>query len=187
MRILLSFFILSFTTLSAQAQSRWSMKFEPLYGVEHVTNRYPEPARSTTRSFLGLRVLGGVPLLSGELEGTTAQDDRSYPGENQKVKDQVSRVSLGLRTTVPTTTWLAFFARAGGRGTWEKHEITDTQTGVTEEKSPPMYVDPYAGAGIQLAVGPLFAVSAGATWFFTDGKPDVQYSLGGTMKFGETR
>ena len=170
------------------AQDRWSVKFEPLYGVEHTTNRYPEPPRSTTRTFFGLRVLAGVPLLALEVEATSAQDTRNYASTQQKVEDKVTRGLVGIRTTVPATSWFATFARAGARGTIQKTTITNTATGVKEEKDPPLDWDPYAGAGIQVSIGPLAAVSAGATWFFIDNGPaDVQYSLGFTLKFGQTR
>lgn len=175
-------------SVQVTAQSKWSIKFEPLYGVEHTSNRYPEPARYTTRSYLGLGVTAGVPLLSLELQATTANDRRDYPSENQKVVDQVNRGMIGLRSTVPTTSWMAIYARAGARATMQKTTITDTSTNTSIEKKPPLQWDPYAGTGLQFAVGPLLALSAGATWIFVDsGKPDVQYSLGVTLKYGQVR
>lgn len=170
------------------AQSKWSIKFEPLYGVEHTSNRYPEPARYTTRSFFGASVLAGVPLLSLELQATTSNDRRDFPADNQRVVDQVNRGMVGLRSTVPTTSWMAFFVRAGARATMQKTTITDTSTNIVTEKKPPLQWDPYAGAGLQFALGPLLALSSGATWIFTDaGKPDVQYTLGVTFKYGQVR
>lgn len=172
----------------ARADERWSVRFEPLYGVEHTTNRYPEPPRSTTRTFYGLRVIAGAPLLALELEGTQAQDTRRYESENQKIEDQVTRLLFGVRSTVPATSWFDVFARGGARGTLQKTTITDTATGTKDVKDPPLGWDPYAGAGLQITLAQLFAVSAGATWFFVDDAPaDVQYSLGFTLKFGETR
>lgn len=170
------------------AESAWSVKFEPLFGVEHTSNPQPEPARYSTRSFFGLRVLAGVPLLSLELEGTQSNGRRDYPGDNQKIEDEVQRAMVGLRSTVPTTQWFAIFGRAGFRGTKQKTTITNTLDSTKEVKDPPIAWDPYAGAGAQLALGSLFAVSAGATWIFTDaGAPDVQYTLGATVKFGQVR
>ena len=61
------FLALLLTSTGLWAQT---VRFEPLYGVEHTQNRYPEPARYSTRTFFGLRVLAGVPLISLELEGT---------------------------------------------------------------------------------------------------------------------
>lgn len=175
-------------SLPAFADQNFSIKFEPLYGVEHSANRYPEPARYSTKTFFGLRVLAGVTLLSLELEGNQSNGRRDYPSDNQKVEDQVQRVLVGLRSTVPTTDWLAIFARAGARGSKEKTIITDTSTGNKETKEPPLQWAPYAGTGIQIALSNIIAASAGATWIFTDhGKPDVQYTAGLTLKFGQVR
>ncbi len=182
MRALLA--ILLFTC-GAHAQS---IKFEPLFGVEHATNRYPEPARATTRTFFGLRVLAGVPLLSLELEATQANDRRDYPSEDLKAEDQIRRGLIGVRSTVPTTSWLAVFFRAGARATQQETTITNTADGTKDVKKPPVWWDPYAGSGLTLALGSLAALNAGATWFFPQGAPaEVQYSFGFTLKFGQTR
>lgn len=184
--ILFLCFLLS--ALPSFAQSSFTIKFEPLYGVEHTLNRYPEPARYSTRTFFGARILAGTTLLSAELEGTQSNDRRDYPSQNLKTEDQVQRAMLGLRTTIPATSWLGTFARAGVRASKEKTIITNTATDTQETKEPPLQFDPYAGAGIQLALGSALAANAGATWIFiNEGKPDVQYTLGLTMKFGQVR
>lgn len=175
-------------SLPALAEQNFSIKFEPLYGVEHSANRYPEPARYSTKTFFGLRVLAGVTLLSAEVEGNQTNGRRDYPSDNQKTEDQIQRLLVGLRSTIPTTQWLGIFGRAGVRASKEKTTITDTSTGDKETKEPPLQWDPYAGAGIQIAISNLVAASAGATWVFTDhGKPDVQYTAGLTLKFGQVR
>lgn len=183
--LILCLFLIS---LSASAQGNFTIKFEPLYGVEHVLNRYPEPARYSTRTFFGARVLAGTTLLSAELEGTQSNSRRDYPSQNQKTEDQAQRAMAGLRTTIPATEWLGAFARAGVRASKEKTVITNTATDTRETKEPPVQFDPYAGAGIQIALGSALAANAGATWIFIDdGKPDVQYTLGLTLKFGQVR
>lgn len=183
--LLLMLFLFPMTSI---AQSKFTLKFEPLFGVEHTLNRYPEPARYSTRTFFGARVLAGSTLLSAELEGTQSNGRRDYPSQNLKTEDQVQRAMLGLRTTIPATSWLGTFARAGVRASKEKTVITNTATDTSETKEPPLQFDPYAGAGIQLALGSMLAANAGATWIFIDdGKADVQYTLGLTLKFGQVR
>jgi hypothetical protein len=182
--LVLSIFALS----NVYAQDKWSVRFEPLYGVEHTQNRYPEPARYTTRSFFGARVIAGVPILSLEVEGTQANDRRDYPSENQKVEDEVQRAMVGLRSTYALGSFVGFFLRAGARGTKQKTTVMGTATEAKEVKEPPIQWDPYAGTGLQLALASNFALNAGATWIFPDsGKPDVQYSFGFTVKFGQVR
>lgn len=176
-----------FLSCGAWAQNL-SVRFEPLYGVEHTQNRFPEPARFSTRTFFGLRVLAGVPLLSGELEATQSNGRRDYPSENQKIEDQVQRAMIGLRSTYAIASYLGFYLRAGARATQQKTTITDTLTNTVEVKEPDLYWDPYAGTGLQLALASNLALSAGATWIFPkDSKPDVQYTFGFTVKFGRVR
>ncbi len=187
MKSLFIILITLFISATASAQN-FSIKFEPLYGVEHALHRYPEPARYSTRTFFGARVLAGTTLLAAELEGTQSNNRRDYPAQNQKTEDQIQRVMAGLRTTIPATSWLGTFARAGVRGSKEKTTITDTATNEKTVKEPPIQYDPYAGAGIQVALGSALAANAGATWIFNKGNaPDVQYTLGLTLKFGQVR
>lgn len=170
------------------AQDSWSFRIEPIYGVEHTQNRYPEPARYTTRSFFGLRAVGGFPLLSGELEATQSNGRRDYPSENLKVEDEVQRLMVGLRSTYGVSSFFGFYLRAGLRATDQKTTTTNTTTNEKTVYKPPLQWDPYAGTGIQIAIANNLAVSAGATWIFTDeSKPDVQYNLGFTVKFGQVR
>jgi hypothetical protein len=183
-------FLLSFLLLASRvfAQSGASIRIEPLFGVEHAQNQFPEPARYSTRSFFGLRSLIGYTLLSAELEATQSNDRRDYPSENLKVEDQIRRAMIGLRSTYALSNYLGFFLRAGARGTEEKNTITNTNTSVVEVKEPGIKWDPYAGTGLQIAFAQNFALNAGATWIFTGAaKPDVQYSFGFTVKFGQVR
>jgi hypothetical protein len=183
----LALLLLSFTT-SSWGQIFSSVRFEPLYGVEHTQNRYPEPARYTTRSFFGARVLAGAPLLSLELEATQSNDRRDYPSQNQKVEDEIQRGMVGLRSTYGFSSFLGFYLRAGGRATKQKTTITNTATNEKEVKEPPLNWDPYAGTGLQIALAQNFALSTGATWIFVDDGPaDVQYTFGMTIKFGQVR
>jgi len=172
----------------ASAQSGPSVRFEPLFGVEHTQNQFPEPARYSTRSFFGLRALAGYKILSAELEVTQSNDRRDYPSENLRVEDQIRRAMVGLRSTYALSNFLGFYLRAGARGTDEKNTITNTSTSAVEVKEPGIKWDPYAGTGLQIAFAQNFALNAGATWIFTgNSKPDVQYTFGFTLKFGQVR
>lgn len=187
MKFLTAFFAL-FLVCPLWAQSKFSIRFEPLYGVEHALHRYPDPPSYATRTFFGLRVLAGFTLLSLELEGNQSNGHREFPSRNLKTDDQIQRLYAGLRSTIPTTNWLAVFFRAGARGTKEKTTITDTALDTKTTKEPPLQWDPYAGTGIQVALSNILAASAGATWTFLQGRrPDVQYTLGLTLKFGQVK
>lgn len=157
--------------------------FEPLYGVETRLVRYPEPARYVTDATYGLRVLYGVTLLSGEAEYTTSVSRNDYPSQNMKVEDKVERASLGIRSTFPVSQYIAPYLRLGGRASQGETEITTN--GVTETKDNPLRIDPYAGAGIQIAFHTNLAASAGATLIRnSENKYDTQYTLSLSARFG---
>lgn len=173
---------LLFLSLNSLAQES-KLTFEPIYGVETRLVRYPEPARYTTDAVYGLRLTYGVTALSGEAEYTTTKSRKDYPSQDQKVEDSVERASLGVRTTLPMSSFLGFYVRAGGRASQGESKITTA--GVTETKKNPLRVDPYAGAGLQLAFHSNFALNAGVTMIRNaENKYDAQYTLGLSARFG---
>jgi hypothetical protein len=160
------------------------LTLEPLYGVETTLVRYPEPPRYVTRAMYGARVLYGTTFLSGEGEYTTAKSRKDYTDTNQKVEDTVERASLGLRSTLPMSKFIAVYFRAGGRASQGETKVTTS--GVTEIKDNPLRIDPYAGAGFQLAFHTNFALNAGVTLIRNaEGKYDSQYTLGLSARFGK--
>lgn len=95
----------------------------------------------------------------------------------------MERASLGIRTTLPVAQFLGAYFRAGGRAS--RGESVVTNNGVSETKENPARVDPYAGAGLQLAFHSNFALNAGATLIRnSENKYDTQYTLGLSARFG---
>lgn len=178
----LTLLVLCFLPLYSEAQDS-RLLFEPIYGIETALVRYPEPPRYVTRATYGLRLLYGTTPLSAEAEGTRSQSRNDYPALNQKVEDTSDRLSLGLRSTLPLASFLGFYLRAGGRAS--QGETTITTNGVADEKKNPLRVDPYAGAGFQLAFSSVLAANAGVTLIRNaEGKYDSQYTLGLSARFG---
>lgn len=168
---------------TAFAAGEKKLMFEPLYGVETRLVRYPEPARYVTGATYGARVLYGTTLLSGEAEYTTTHSRNHYPSQNLKVEDKAERASLGLRSTFPMNQFLGAYIRAGGRAS--QGESVVTTNGVSETKENPLRVDPYAGAGLQLAFHQYFALNGGVTMIRNaENKYDTQYTLGLSARFG---
>lgn len=157
---------------------------EPLYGVETALVRYPEPARYVNRATYGGRVLYGITLFSGELEYTEAHSSKSYPGEDMKVVDKSQRLSAGIRSTFPMGNYFGIYVRAGGRASQGETKITEADE--TKTVKNPLQVDPYAGAGLQLAFSSNMALNAGVT-LIRNGEDhyDSQYTLGLTARFGK--
>lgn len=185
MKTIKQFIIPAVALISAQNIWAQEAKFtvEPLYGVETRLVRYPEPARYVTSATYGARLLYGTTLLSGEAEYTTAKSRKDYPSTDQKVEDTVERASLGVRTTFPVSQFIGAYLRAGGRAS--QGETIVTTAGVSETKDNPLRIDPYAGAGIQVAFHSNFAVNAGATMIRNaENKYDAQYTLSLSARFG---
>lgn len=178
---ILIFFIILFQSAHAAGEKRFI--FEPLYGVETRLVRYPEPARYVTSATYGARALYGVTLLSAEAEYTASKSRNDYSSTNQKVEDSVERASLGVRSTFPITSFMGLYLRAGGRASQGNTKITTN--GVEENKDNPLRVDPYAGTGLQVAIGSSLAASAGMTMIRNfEGKYDSQYTLSLSARFG---
>lgn len=168
---------------SIAADSNPRVMVEPLYGIETSYVRFPEPGKYITRATYGLRALYGTTLLSGEAEFTQAKSREDYPSQNLKVEDTADRLALGLRSTIPLGQFLGFYLRAGGRAAQGKTIITTN--GVDETKDNPLRIDPYAGAGLQFAVGSNIALTAGATMIRNqENRYDAQYTLALSARFG---
>jgi hypothetical protein len=179
--IILVISLFLYQTAFAAGDSKFT--FEPLYGIETSLVRYPEPARYVTRATYGARALYGSTLLSGEAEFTTAKSRNSYSATDTTVEDSIDRLGLGLRSTIPLSSFLGFFLRAGGRASQGETKITTA--GVSETKNNPLRVDPYAGAGLQLGLGANLAINAGVMMIRNfENKYDAQYTLGLSARFG---
>ncbi len=180
---MISVSVLSLFSSISIAASESKFVFEPLYGVETALIRFPEPGKYVTRATYGARAVYGTNLLSGEAEITQAKSREDYPSQNMKVEDTSDRLSLGLRTTLPVSSFIGFFIRAGGRASQGKSVVTTNS--VEETKDNPLRIDPYAGAGFQLAFGANLALNAGATMIRnSENKYDAQYTLGLSARFG---
>ncbi len=173
------FFLLLLTLfLSNQSQAADNrVHLEPIYGMETSLVRYPAPSRYLTRGTYGLRALYGGEFLAGEFEYSEADSRNDYPGSSQKVYDRSQRVSLGLRSTIPLSTFFSFYARGGGRASQGKSEVTTL--GNTQTINNPLRIDPYAGAGLHLSFSNSIGLNAGATLIRNAvNQFDVQYILG---------
>lgn len=167
---------------TAEAGDR-KLTIEPLYGVETALVRYPEPPRYVSRATYGARALYGTNLLSAELEFTEAHSRKDYPTLNQQVVDKAQRLALGVRSTIGLGSYLGVYGRLGGRAA--QLESTVTTAGISETHKEELDVQPYAGAGLQLAFAANFALNAGVTLIRnSNDQYDSQYTLGLTARIG---
>jgi hypothetical protein len=182
--ILFALIFLSSSHLWAQG-----LLIEPVVGFEKYYRIEPAPASFQTRTILGVRATYGVTGLSGELEVTQGTNTSNVldGAVNKEVKDTRNQLRLGLKSTIPIASFFAFTARAGARGREDTSEITASGVKTTVESG--VHVEPYAGAGISIAIASNLAINAGATITqfkdVNDAKDyEITYTLSGALKFG---
>ena len=71
------------------------------------------------------------------------------------------RAGLGVRSTLAFNQYFSSYLRAGGRAS--QGETVVTTNGVSDTKTNPLRIDPYAGAGLQLSIAANLGFNAGVT------------------------
>ncbi len=173
--------ILSTLSFSTWAQSSTSpLKISPIVGLERIQKVAPV-SKSKTRTIVGLNVLYGPSFLSAEAEVTRSDDSETLYEDDLTEKEESYAAKVGIRSSFNLSA-LSWFLRAGAQA--RKSKYTTTQSGVTTEREPAVYVSPYAGTGFNFnLMGNLFA-NGGITVIFT-GRPkgsDREYQT--TLGFG---
>jgi hypothetical protein len=158
------------------------VKIEPMYGVERTQREYPQPARYVTKTYVGLRALWGVPLISAELEIANSTNTEDFPTDNLKVTYKDQRAMLGIRSYLINSKVVGWYGRLGARAKKQTREITEAGVSRTETDDPDF--DPYAGTGLTIRMGKLFALNAGATLVHNkNADPSEQYDTQYTFSF----
>jgi hypothetical protein len=167
-----------------------SVQIEPLYGVERSQRFYPEPARFVTKTFVGIRALYGVDLLSAEFELAQSQNTETFPTQDLTVKYTEQRAMLGVRSYLINSNVIGWFARLGARAKQTQRDITETGVDRTEKDA--LQFDPYAGTGLTIRLADVFSLNAGATLVYNrnndpSNQYDTQYTFSFTFRAGNTR
>lgn len=128
-------------------------------------------------------------MLSAELELAQSTYTDTYPSTDTEVTSVVRRAMLGIRSYPVTSKYFGFFVRAGARAKQENLDIKESGDSRKEER--PVYIDPYAGAGLTIALANNFALNGSATLVQNNSSDadaedryDVQYTLSATLRFG---
>jgi hypothetical protein len=182
MKSLIFIFILSFNIFSAE------LKIEPVYSVETTQRQFPEPAKTVTNTYVGMRGLYGTPLLSVELEVAQSFRTENINTTGEKIDFTTQRAMLGIRSYPIRSKIIGFYFRAGARARKEIYETTDSSGNVTKDESDIQY-DPYGGTGLTIVMGKLFALNAGATLVYnreadSSQQYDALYNFSFTIKTG---
>lgn len=176
-------FLLLLVTNITYAQE---LKIEPVYGFERTYHVEPKPSRYRTEVFLGMRATygGQVFALEGEVNQANSTDD--IGGVEAKYNTQT--MMFGARLVPLGGEFLSIYTRGGVR--WRKKTTELKQTdGSTSKINEGPTLDPYAGAGVGINLGPAFTLNASATLVYNRNAPageqyDTRYTLGAGMKFG---
>ena len=176
-------FLLSATSLTYGAE----LKIEPVYGFERTQKELPKPKKYRTTSYVGVRLLWGVPRTAFEFEVNTSNAKDDLPEENLEYKYQTNTALIGFRHYIAHGKNVGWFFRAGARARQET--ITEIKNGIEDKKDPSINFGPYAGSGLTLAYGTMFALNASATLVYNkDADPkeqyDTRYGLSFTIKAG---
>ena len=169
------------SSLVAQAQRKSSndiqYNIEPILGFETVYRVTPTP-HTSTHTIYGVRLTGGIDLVSGEIEYTKGSDTEKYQTAPETVKYNDEKVKAGLRSIFRLGPVFNIVTRFGGQAKKSTEESTSGTITTTTEK--PIKYDPYAGAALGLHLG-RFAVNVGVTAVIPDVKDmtknDYQYAV----------
>lgn len=162
------------------AGAKGNLQISPLYGFERVQKLSPE-VRTKNRTFVGVRLVYGPPLLSFESEVTRSNDTEELPARSLVEDEESYAAKVGLRSSFNLVLF-RWYVRAGGHA--RKSTYSRVENGVSSTREPAINISPYAGTGFKFNLASNFFVSGGVTAIFT-GKPrgsDRDYQT--TFAFG---
>lgn len=164
------------------------LKIEPVYGVERTQREFPAPPKYKTTTFVGIRALYGTPGISGEFELNQSLRKEDFPDDNLEVTYDTKKALLGVRSYLLHSKLIGLYFRFGARAEQKQRTILENDVERTEKD--PISLDPYAGTGLTIVAGKLFALNAGATLIHNKNatesseKYDTRYTFSFTIKAG---
>ena len=166
------------------------LKIEPSFGAERKLQTYPAPTKYHYHPLVGIRVLYGTSMLSGELELNQSIYEENDDIEDLKVNYVGQRSMLGVRTYIVSQKYVGIFLRGGICATSDKLEITQNNKQSVETIG--MRLDPYLGTGLTIPLGATFALNGSMTGIFNReyekqaDRLDTQWTMSVVFKTGKT-
>jgi hypothetical protein len=161
-------FISAFFAASlAQAQrgaKDFTYTIQPLLGFESVYRSTPRP-HTVTQTMYGVRLTGGVDILSAEIEYTQSSGTETFQTAPEKIKSTDEKLKLGGRSIFRLSNVFNMSVRFGGQAKKTKEEITNGTVVTTEEM--PVEYSPYLGAAFGVHIGKM-NISVGTTVVIKD-------------------
>ena len=154
----------SFVQAQRGRDKDFTYTIQPLLGFETVYRSTPRP-HTVTQTMYGVRLTGGVDILSAEIEYTQSTGTETFQTAPEKIKSTDEKLKLGGRSLFRLSDIFNFSVRFGGQAKKTKEEITNIGVTTTEEK--PVEYSPYLGAAFGLHIGKM-NVSVGTTVVIKD-------------------
>lgn len=161
------FIAILFTASFSQAQrgtKDFTYTIQPLLGFETVYRSTPRP-HTVTQTMYGVRLTGGIDLLSGEIEYTQSTGSETFQTAPEKIASTDEKLKVGARSLFRLSDIFNMSVRLGGQAKKTKEETTNAGVVTTEEK--PIEYSPYLGAAFGLHIGKM-NVSVGTTVVIKD-------------------
>jgi hypothetical protein len=162
------FIAILFATTFSQAQRGGKKDFtytiQPLLGFETVYRSTPRP-HTVTQTMYGVRLTGGVDLISGEIEYTQSTGSETFQTAPEKIVSTDEKLKIGARSLFRLSDIFNMSVRLGGQAKKTKEETTNVGVTTTEEK--PVEYSPYLGAAFGLHIGKM-NVNIGTTVVIKD-------------------
>jgi hypothetical protein len=163
------FLFITFLFMSSYSQAQRGAKdftytIQPLLGFETVYRSTPRP-HTVTQTMYGVRLTGGVDLLSAEIEYTKSTGSENFQTAPEKITSTDEKLKLGGRSVFRLSDLFNMSVRFGGQAKKTKEETTNAGVVTTEEK--PIEYSPYLGAAFGLHLGKM-NVSVGTTVVIKD-------------------
>ncbi len=139
-------------------------QIQPLFGFETVYKSTPTP-HTVTQTMYGVRLTGGVDILSAEIEYTKGTGQEDFQTAPEKIKSTDEKLKLGGRSTFNLSGLFNFSVRFGGQA--KKSTEESISGGVSTINQKPIEYSPYIGAAFGLHLGKL-NISLGTTVVIKD-------------------
>lgn len=151
----------------SQAQrgtKEFTYTIQPLLGFETVYRSTPRP-HTVTQTMYGVRLTGGIDLLSGEIEYTQSTGSETFQTAPEKIASTDEKLKIGARSLFRLSDIFNMSVRLGGQAKKTKEETTTAGVTTTEEK--PIEYSPYLGAAFGIHIGKM-NISVGTTVVIKD-------------------
>jgi hypothetical protein len=164
--LILFFLAISSTRLHALVLTT----IEPIMGYERV-QKLTFSAHTKDRLVFGGRITAGLLAIAAETEYLHSSDNEDF--SSLSIRETTEKARLGFRSCFQLFSPVYFLLRVGGQAKLSSRD--QISGGVTSKVNDLITYNPYAGAGLRIGLGSLFAINMDLTTVF-DGFTNINLS-----------